>query len=86
MEKTTAKSKRFPDGNDSVKGILLAKGGNEMKIKGWAITMGVGAAVGAVAVMMLPKQSPARKLVNKAAIKVDDAMQDLGEKISEKWV
>lgn len=57
-----------------------------MKAKGWAITMGVGAAVGAVAVMMLPKQSATRKLVNKAAIKVDDVMQDVGEKISEKWV
>jgi gas vesicle protein len=57
-----------------------------MKAKGWAITMGVGAAVGAVAVMMLPKQSATRKLVNKAAMKVDDVMQDVGEKISEKWV
>lgn len=57
-----------------------------MKAKGWAITMGVGAAVGAVAVMMLPKQSAARKLVNKAAIKVDDVMQDVSEKINEKWV
>jgi len=67
-------------------GILMSKGGSEMGVKGWAITMGVGAAVGAVAVMMLPKQSPARKLVNKAAVKVDDAMQDLSEKINEKWV
>ena len=57
-----------------------------MKAKGWAITMGVGAAVGVVAVMMLPKQSAARKLVNKAAIKVDDVMQDVSEKINEKWV
>ena len=57
-----------------------------MKMKGWAITMGVGAAVGAVAVMMLPKQSPARKLVNKAAVKVDDAMQNVTDKINEKWV
>lgn len=57
-----------------------------MGIKGWAITMGVGAAVGAVAVMMLPKQSPARKLVNKAAIKVDDAVQNVSDKIVEKWV
>jgi len=69
-----------------VLGILMSKGGSEMGVKGWAITMGVGAAVGAVAVMMLPKQSPARKLVNKAAVKVDDAMQDLSEKINEKWV
>jgi hypothetical protein len=45
----------------------------DMKMKGWAITMGVGAAVGAVAVMMLPKQSPVRKLADKAANKVEDA-------------
>ena len=57
-----------------------------MKAKGWAITMGVGAAVGAVAVMMLPKQSATRKLVNKAAVKVDDVMQDVSEKINEKWM
>ena len=43
-----------------------------MKLKGWAITMGIGAAAGAVAVMMLPKQSTARKLVNKAADSVED--------------
>ncbi len=54
-----------------------------MKLKGWAITMGVGAAVGAVAVMMLPKQSAARKLVNKAAMKVEDAAWTVGEKISD---
>ena len=57
-----------------------------MKVKGWAITLGVGAAAGAVAVMMLPKQSTARKLVNKAAVKVDDAMQNVSEKINETWV
>jgi len=43
-----------------------------MQLKGWAITMGLGAAAGAVAVMMLPKQSTARRLVNKAAGKVED--------------
>ncbi len=53
-----------------------------MKMKGWAITMGVGAAVGAVAVMMLPKQSPVRKLANKAADKVEDAAWAVGEKIN----
>ena len=54
-----------------------------MKLTGLAITMGVGAAVGAVAAMMLPKQSTARKLVNKAADKVEDAAYQLGDKISE---
>ena len=57
-----------------------------MKLKGWAITMGIGAAAGAVAVMMLPKQSIARKLVNRAAAKVDGAVQDVSDKINEKWV
>ncbi len=54
-----------------------------MKMKGWAITMGIGAAVGAVAVMMLPKQSTARKLVNKAADKVGDAAWVVGDKIND---
>lgn len=52
-----------------------------MKMTGWAITMGIGAAVGAVAVMMLPKQSAARKLADKAANKVEDAAWQLGDKI-----
>ena len=54
-----------------------------MKMKGIAITLGIGAAVGAVAAMMLPKQSTARKLVNKAADKVEDAAWFVGDKISD---
>ena len=53
-----------------------------MKMKGWAITMGVGAAVGAVAVILLPKQSTARKLVNKAAGAVEDAAWTVSDKIN----
>lgn len=53
-----------------------------MKMKGWAITMGVGAAVGAVAVMLLPKQSAARKLVNKAADVVEDAAWMVSDKLN----
>lgn len=55
-----------------------------MKLTGFALTMGVGAAVGAVAVMMLPKQSATRKLINKAAIRVEDAAWTLGDKMSQK--
>ncbi len=55
-----------------------------MKLTGFAITMGLGAAVGAVAVSMLPKQSAARKLVRKAACAVEDTAYNVGEKISEK--
>ena len=44
-----------------------------MKLKGLAITMGIGAAAGAVAVMMKPKSNPARELARKAAERVEDA-------------
>ena len=53
-----------------------------MKVKGWAITLGVSAAAGAVAVMMLPRQSTTRKLVDKAADKVEDAASMLGNKLT----
>ena len=63
-------------------GILKLKGGIAMKLKGWAITMGLGAAAGAVAVMMMPKNSPGRKLAAKAADKVEDAALRVSEKLS----
>ena len=43
-----------------------------MKLRGWAITAGLGAAAGAVAVMMKPRQNPARKLAATAANIVED--------------
>ena len=55
-----------------------------MQMKGWALTMGIGAAIGAVAVAMLPKQSKARKLVNKAAYAVEDVAHDVGNKLTQK--
>ncbi len=55
-----------------------------MQMKGWAITLGIGAAAGAVAAMMLPKQSAARRLVNKAANKVEDVAMMVSDKISNK--
>ena len=36
-----------------------------MHMKGWAVTLGIGAAAGAVAVMMLPKQCTARKVIRR---------------------
>ncbi len=55
-----------------------------MHLKGWAITMGIGAAAGAVAVMMLPKQSTTRKLAKKAADVVEDAAWKVSDKLSDK--
>lgn len=55
-----------------------------MQVKSWIMTLGVGAAAGAVAAMMLPKNSTARRLVNKAAYAVEDAAMLVSDKIGEK--
>ena len=38
-----------------------------MHLKGLAITMGLGAAAGAVAILMMPRTNPTRQLAAKAA-------------------
>ena len=40
-----------------------------MNAKGWAISAGLGAAAGMVAVLMMPRNNPTRKLAAKAANK-----------------
>jgi hypothetical protein len=55
-----------------------------MSVKGWALTMGIGAAAGAVAIMMMPKNNPTRRLAAKAADKVEDAACRFGDKLSQK--
>ena len=54
-----------------------------MHLKGWAITAGLGAAVGAVAVLMMPRQNPARKLAAKTANKVEDAAWKVSDKLTQ---
>ena len=56
-----------------------------MKLSGWAITAGLGAAAGAVAVMMMPRQNPARKLAAKAANKVEDLAWKVEDKMNQNW-
>lgn len=56
-----------------------------MKLKGVAITLGLGAAAGAVAIMMMPKNNPARRLAAKAADKVEDAAWLVGDKLSKEF-
>ncbi len=56
-----------------------------MGIKGLALSMGVGAAVGAVAVLMMPRSNPTRKLAAKAADKLEDAAWRLSDRISDQW-
>ena len=55
-----------------------------MNAKGWAITAGLGAAAGAVAVLMMPRNNPTRRLAAKAANKVEDAVWKMSDTISSK--
>ena len=45
-----------------------------MKLTGLAITAGIGAAAGAVAILMMPRQNITRRLAAKAAHKADAAV------------
>ena len=54
-----------------------------MNMKSWALTMGLGAVAGAVAIMMLPRQSTPRKLADKAALAVEDAAQQVAGKLMQ---
>ncbi|MBO4938417.1 MAG: hypothetical protein J6C98_05385 [Oscillospiraceae bacterium] len=54
-----------------------------MQMKGWAITMGLGAAAGAVAVLMMPRTNPTRKLAAKAANKVEDVAWKISDKLNQ---
>ena len=53
-----------------------------MHLKGWLLTAGIGAAAGAVAVLMMHKNNPTRKLAAKAADKVEDIAWNVGEKVN----
>ena len=54
-----------------------------MNVKGWAITAGIGAAAGAVAVLMMPRQNPVRKLAAKAANKAEDLAWKMEDKMNQ---
>ena len=55
-----------------------------MHIKGYAITAGIGAAMGAVVVLMMPRNNPTRRLAAKAADKMEDVAWKVSDTISEK--
>lgn len=63
-------------------GILFSKGGIQMNVKGWAITAGLSAAAGAVAILMMPHNNPTRKLAAKAANKMEDVAWKMEDKMN----
>lgn len=51
-------------------------------MKFWPVAMGIGAAAGAVAIMMMPYNNPTRRLASKAANKVEGAVTQVADVIT----
>lgn len=54
-----------------------------MKLTGIAVTAGLSAVAGAVAVLAMPRNNPTRKLVAKAANKMEDLAWKIEDKMSQ---
>ena len=54
-----------------------------MSVKGWAVTMGIGAAAGAVGILMLSRTNPARRLAARAANRVEDVAWRVSDKLTD---
>ena len=54
-----------------------------MNAKGWMLSAGLGAAAGAVAVLMMPRQNPVRRVAAKAANKAEDLAWKVEDKMNE---
>ena len=57
-----------------------------MSAKTMIATMGLGAAAGAVAVLMMPRTNPTRRLAAKAANKVEDVAWKVSDKLTQQMV
>ncbi len=55
-----------------------------MKMNAIAAAVGLGAAAGAVAILMVPRQNPARRLAYQAAARVEDAATMMTDKLNQK--
>ena len=60
------------------------KGVKFMNAKAWALSAGLGAAAGAVAVLMMPKSNPTRRLAAKAANKMEDVAWKVSDTLTDK--
>ena len=56
-----------------------------MDVKGLAISAGLGAAAGMVAVLMMPRSNPTRKLAAKAADKMEDIAWKMSDTLSDNF-
>lgn len=56
-----------------------------MNMKSMAVSAGIGAAAGAVAVLMMPRTNPTRKLAARAANKMEDVAWKVTDTLNEKF-
>lgn len=56
-----------------------------MNMKSMAFSAGIGAAAGAVAVLMMPRTNPTRKLAARAANKMEDVAWKVTDTLNEKF-
>ena len=56
-----------------------------MDMKGWAVSAGLGAAAGMVAVLMMPRSNLTRRLAAKAANKMEDMAWKVSDTLSDKF-
>ncbi len=56
-----------------------------MQVKGWAITMGLGVAAGAVGILMMSRSNPTRRLAAKAADKVENIAWRVSDKLTDEF-
>ena len=56
-----------------------------MSVKGWAVTMGLGIAAGAVGILMMSQTNPTRQLAEETADKVEGAAWKVSDKLTKKF-
>ncbi len=56
-----------------------------MRVKGWAVTMGLGAAAGAVGILMMSRSNPTRRLAAQAANKLEDTAWKFSDQLTRKF-
>lgn len=54
-----------------------------MGAKGWILSAGIGAAAGMVAVLMMPRSNPTRRLAAKAANKMEDVAWKVSDTLND---
>ena len=56
-----------------------------MDVKAWAATLGIGAAAGAVGILMMSRTNPTRKLATQAACRIEDAAWKASDKLNKRF-